>query len=284
MDRTHIVFVQLLKVLDVRSALTPSTLTFTHWCWNNQSGVSNKDTKDKASGAILGFIIFLRDTSTIHVVCKDLGSNQCVPRATTLLPDLQLHLNIVAQKRLYWKVHPVVAPTHRLTGDCQSQTMLCLVPVASIDGCTENPAYAVWLPSLTWTLTCHQRCRSTFWAEMTDDIKATSQEKLIAPHRPNRALRSQGAGLFVLPRSLKLEWMERLQPSGPPAGTSSHSAFKVNLKTLYFEKGSSQRFHTCTHWELAATEAVEHFQSTAELPLSKALPPKLSKTGRFSSV
>lgn len=45
-----------------------------------------------------------------------------------------------------------------------------------------------------------------------------------------------------------------------------------------------QQFHTCTHWELVATEAVEHFQSTAELPLSKALPPKLSKTGRFCSV
>lgn len=73
MSRTHIVFVQPLKMLDVTSVFTPF-LTHTHTLML-QCVIRSKQrihTNDKAWAAILGFVICLRDTPTLRVLCRDL--------------------------------------------------------------------------------------------------------------------------------------------------------------------------------------------------------------------
>lgn len=219
MDRTHIVFVQPLKTLDVTSALTPF-LTHTHTLML-QYVIRSKwriHTKDKASAAILGCVIFLRDTPTLRVLCRDLkpacSRSDC---STSWVLATLAHLR--HRKDFPEKRTSLSSQATNRQETVRFQTVLCSATAASSGRWTEEPAYAVWLPPPTPTLTWHQRCRSTFWAEMTDGFEAPSQKKLIAPHLPHRALRSQGAGL---------EWWWRLQPSAPPlpAGTSSHFAFK----------------------------------------------------------
>lgn len=208
MNRTNIVFVQPLKMLDVTSALTPF-LTHTHTLML-QYMIRSKQrihANDKASAAILGFVIFLRDTPTLRVLCRDLEpACSRSDRSTSWVPATLAHLR--HRKDFPEKRTSLSSQATDWQETVRFQTVLCSAAAESSDRWTEEPAYAVWLPPPTPTLTWHQHCRSTFWAEMTDGFEAPSLKKLIAPHHPHSVLCSQGAGL---------EWWWSLQPSAPPS-------------------------------------------------------------------
>lgn len=113
MNRTHIVFVQPLKMLDVTSALTPF-LTHAHTLMLQY--VIRSKQRIHTNGCYFG-VRYLSQGYT-HSPCAMQGSR------TSVFPELSLYFlssgyacTSAAQKRLSWKAELVVVPSHRSTGD-----------------------------------------------------------------------------------------------------------------------------------------------------------------------